>query len=87
MDFYQILENTTSKGVLEIYPDFIVRRSKDLMIRGKSFYAIWDADKNMWSTDEYDVQRLVDERLEEHRNKCKETFDGTIRLKKLGNFS
>ena len=101
MDFYQIVENTTvskkgranseipseSKDVLEIYPDFIVRRSKDLMIRGRSFYAIWDAEKNMWSTDEYDVQRLVDDSLEEHRNKCKKTFDGTIRLKKLSNFS
>lgn len=87
MDFYQILENTTSKGVLEIYPDFIVRRSKDLMVRGRSFYAIWDAEKNLWSTDEYDVQRLVDAELEEYKNKRKESFEGTVQLKKLSNFS
>ncbi len=43
-----------------MYPDWIVGRSKDLMIRGGGFYAIWDAEAGFWSTDEYDVQRLVD---------------------------
>src|SRR5690348_13067970 len=30
------------------------------MVRGRAFYAIWDGETNLWSTDEYDVQRLVD---------------------------
>jgi hypothetical protein len=34
------------------------------MVRGRSFYAIWDEKKGLWSTDEYDVQRLVDEDLQ-----------------------
>lgn len=68
MDFFQIrTQEARGKagrdGVIEIYPDFIVGRSKDLMVKGKSFYAIWDEDRNLWSTDEYDVQRLVDEKL------------------------
>jgi hypothetical protein len=33
------------------------------MIRAHSFYAIWDEAKGLWSTDEYDVQRLVDEEM------------------------
>jgi hypothetical protein len=33
------------------------------MVQGKTFYAIWDAEKGLWSRDEYDVQRLVDEHL------------------------
>lgn len=33
------------------------------MVRGRSFYAIWDEARGLWSTDEYDVQRLVDEEL------------------------
>ena len=37
------------------------------MVRGKSFYAIWDENKGMWSTDEYDVQRLVDSDLKNHK--------------------
>lgn len=64
MDFYQILsKETKDKGVIELYPDFIIGRSQDLMVQGRSFYAIWDEEKGLWSRDEYDVQRLVDEHL------------------------
>lgn len=63
MDFYRIGTREAKGGILEIYPDFTVGRSKDLMVRGRSFYAIWDEQAGMWSTDEYDVQRLIDDEL------------------------
>ncbi len=63
MDFYRILTRETKTG-LELYPDFIVGRSKDLMVQGRTFYAIWDETRGLWSRDEYDVQRLVDEDLQ-----------------------
>jgi hypothetical protein len=63
MDFFQISTKETKGGVLEIFPDFTVGRSTDLMVRGRSFYAIWAEERGLWSTDEYDVQRLVDEAL------------------------
>lgn len=63
MDFYQILVRETQEKQLELYPDFIVGRSEDLMVQGGKFYAIWDSEKELWSRDEYDVQRLVDEHL------------------------
>jgi energy-coupling factor transporter ATP-binding protein EcfA2 len=63
MDFYQIRVHEPKEGPLEIYPDFIVGRSEDLMVQGRTFYAIWDQEKGLWSRDEYDVQRLVDEDL------------------------
>lgn len=72
VDFYQIIEKPTKHGVIEIYPDFKACRSKDLMIRGRSFYAIWDEEKQIWSTDEYDVQRLVDQELEDYVKKRQE---------------
>jgi energy-coupling factor transporter ATP-binding protein EcfA2 len=61
MDFYKITSQQMKNGDWEIHPDFIVARSNDLMIRGRSFYAIWDEEAGLWSTDEYSVQRLVDE--------------------------
>jgi hypothetical protein len=64
MDFYQILSRETKDKRVELYPDFIIGRSQDLMVQGRTFYAIWDAEKGLWSRDEYDVQRLVDEHLE-----------------------
>lgn len=73
MDFYQISVKEKKDGPPLLYPDWIVGRSKDLMVRGRSFYAVWDEEKGLWSTDEYDVQRLVDQDLrrfnEEHDNR------------------
>lgn len=68
MDFLQISTRDTKGGGVEVYPDFIVGRSQDLMVRGRSFYAIWDEEKGLWSTDEYDVQRLVDAELRAYSN-------------------
>lgn len=67
MDFYAIgvrtIEKGANKGLKEVYPDYLVKRSKDLMVRGRAFYAIWDEKAGLWSTDEYDIQRLMDEEL------------------------
>lgn len=62
MDFYQIVVRETKKG-LEVLPDFLVRKSCDLMIRGGAFYAIWDEEKGLWSTNELDVCRIIDKAL------------------------
>lgn len=87
MDFYNIKERSAKNGVIELYPDFRVIRSKDLMIRGKSFYALWDEEAGLWSTDEYDVQRLVDLDLEEHKAKMLGRQEGVVQVKHLGDFS
>jgi hypothetical protein len=65
VDFYTKRIRELKDGTLQLYPDFKVGRSQDLMVRGKSFYAVWDDEVGLWSTDEYDVQRLVDEDLRE----------------------
>jgi energy-coupling factor transporter ATP-binding protein EcfA2 len=87
VDFYQIKERSAKNGVVEIYPDFKVCRSKDLMVRGKSFYGIWDEAKGLWSTDEYDVQRLVDAELLAHKEKVMQRTDGTVLVKLMADFS
>lgn len=86
MDFYRIRERNTKNGI-EVYPDFKVVRSKDLMVRGKSFYAIWDEKLGLWSTDEYDVQRLVDEELEEYEKMKLDKGEFTVQTKYLSDFS
>lgn len=60
MDFYSIVIHEKKDGTLQIRPDWKVGRSEDLMTRGGAFYAIWDEERGLWSTDIYDVQRLVD---------------------------
>lgn len=61
-DFYEILAEETKKGV-EIYPAFQMVKSKDLMIRGGDFYAVWLEDEKRWSTDEQDVIDRIDRDL------------------------
>lgn len=82
MDFFQICAKE-NKGVVEIYPDFVVGRSKDLMVRGRTFYAIWNPEAGLWSTDEYDVQRLVDRELAEYAAKV----EGLVSVKYMRNYS
>lgn len=74
MDFYQISskEDSKKKGIFHLYPDWTVSRFKDLMVRGRSFYAVWDEEKGLWSTDEYDVQRLVDADLHRYAREAEE---------------
>lgn len=67
LDFLRISAKNTKNGV-EISPKFVVKRSNDLMIRGGDFYAIWDEERKMWSTDENDAIRLIDAELQKYKN-------------------
>jgi energy-coupling factor transporter ATP-binding protein EcfA2 len=57
------------------------------MVRGKSFYAIWDDKKGLWSTDEYDVQRLVDEDLMSYREGVAKKTDDIIIVRLMSDYS
>ena len=87
MDFCKIKESPVKNDVIEITPDFKVMRSKDLMVRGKSFYAIWDESLGLWSPDEYIVPRLIDAMLEERKEAVKKRHDGIVRVKYMDDFS
>lgn len=63
LDFVMIATRTPKNGVVEIFPKFMMKKSKDLMIRGGDFYAIWVEDRGVWSTDEQDAIDLIDAEL------------------------
>lgn len=87
MDFYQIRVKETKEGQLELYPDFLVGRSEDLMVQGRTFYAIWDPEKGLWSRDEYDVQRLVDEDLRQEAEKLRKETGQTYLIRSMRSFN
>lgn len=87
MDFYNISVAEQKNGPLQVYPDWTIGRSKDLMVRGRSFYAIWDEQTKLWSTDEYDVQRLVDEDLHRYASDKKEKTGTDYKVKNLKSFN
>lgn len=84
LDFVSI-KHKKRNGIITVYPEFKAKRSKDLMIRGRSFYAIWDEAAGYWSTDEYDVQRLVDQMIYQYVDN--HDFDVPPELKLMVDFS
>lgn len=74
LDFMTVSARVTKTGV-EISPKFIARKSKDLMVRGGDFYAVWDEEQKMWSTDEDDAIRLVDAELDKYVRENAARFD------------
>jgi len=89
MDFYQILAKESKNKEdphLELYPDFVVGRSEDLMVQGGKFYAIWDPEKELWSRDEYDVQRLVDEDLHREKDRLQRETGQKYTVKSMRSF-
>lgn len=90
LDFVIINRKSFKDGHLVLYPDFDTTYSKDVMVRGHSFYAIWNPDKNEWSTDEREVSRLVDRELwNEHDRIVSEfpEYKGHVEVKTMRWFS
>ena len=80
LDFLMISTRSTKRGVIEIYPKFIIKKSSDLMIRGGDFYAIWIEERGLWSTDEQDALILIDKYLDEYAEENKGKFEAQIRV-------
>lgn len=75
LDFLMVSTRFPKKGVVEIYPKFIIptmKSSSDLMVRGGDFYAVWNESTKLWSTSEEVALYLIDQELskyaEEHKN-------------------
>ncbi len=94
MDFYNIetrpWKNSTSK--MEVYPEYKVCRTKDIIIRGGNFYMVYDEETGKWTEDKVIIQSVVDEDIKtklEELNRSQENKEDKIKYipKYLGNFS
>lgn len=63
MDFYNVKVRKLKGGRFEIYPEFIINNSDELMIRGKDFYAVYDDSTKMWNRNPIFVQKIIDHDL------------------------
>lgn len=80
LDFLSITTKSTKRGVVEIYPKFIIKKTKDLMIRGGDFYAVWVEKRGLWSTDENDALELIDAELTKFAKDNSQKFDANIKV-------
>lgn len=77
MDFFIPYKKIT-KGITHISPKFKIVKSKDLMIRGRDFYAIWDEERGVWSKDQDDAIRLIDNEIRNYISKNKSDDEAII---------
>lgn len=80
LDFITISTRSPKRGIIEIYPKFIVKKSSDLMIRGGDFYAIWIEERGLWSTEEYDAIQLIDYELDKFAEEHRSTFGDDFKV-------
>lgn len=79
-DFFMVSTRSKSNGVTEIYPKFIVKKVSDLMIRGGDFYAVWIEERKLWSTDENDAIKMIDDALDEYAENNRSKIGGAIKV-------
>ena len=81
IDFLMVSTRSRKRGVIEIYPKFIIKKSSDLMIRGGDFYAIWIEERGLWSTDEQDAIQLIDREIDRYAEEHRQYFeDAQVRV-------
>ena len=80
LDFFMISTRSPKKETIEVFPKFIVKSSKDLMIRGGDFYAVWIEERGLWSTDEQDVLDIVDRELDRYAEDLRKKTDEKVRV-------
>lgn len=72
LDFLVVSTKTERNGTLKIYPKFrVYPPSKDLMVRGGDFYAVFDEYTGQWTKSEDEALRLIDFHLEKFREENK----------------
>lgn len=71
MDFFEPSAKLV-KGVYQVAPKFRICTSKDLMIRGHDFYAVWDEENGVWSKSQDTVIKIIDKETkkfcQDHKN-------------------
>ena len=75
LDFLMISIKKNRYGEIEkIFPKFKVTKSKDLMIRGGDFYAIYDEETKLWCPDETSAINMIDAEIDkfyiQNKEKC-----------------
>lgn len=73
-DFMMVATKSPKKETIEVYPKFIIKKPKDLMIRGGDFYAVWDEENCRWSTEEEDALAIIDSELDKYTKKHSDSF-------------
>ena len=78
MDFFKPIEVQLPGRKIRIEANYRTYGFKDIMLKGGSFYAVWDEESGLWSKNQGDAIRLIDKELYSYEKdtKDKHQFDG-----------
>lgn len=68
-----------------ISPELRICRSKDVLVRGGAFEAVWDESIGLWSRDLFRLYEILDEGLYSEAEKLSKNFPGEIFVETFGN--
>lgn len=68
------------ESVITIFPEFIVGKTEDLMVRGGAFYAVWDDASSVWSTDTRKLIDLVDGMVKDYQSSYPDDVPTQVKL-------
>jgi len=85
MDFYEIQlrrqkDKESQETITTIAPDWIVRHSSDLMVKGGYFYAVWNEETGLWCDNEFEIVDIIDNEMDQ---KAKELISEGRKVKVL----
>lgn len=88
MDFFKVRHRfVKTKDSYEIYPEFVVKPCKDIMVRGHNFYAVWDEELGMWNTNELRLQEFIDNALWAKAEELKGVVTKEINIRLMQDFT
>jgi energy-coupling factor transporter ATP-binding protein EcfA2 len=65
LDFFEPSRRLV-KGIYYCEPEFLVTDTKDLMIKGGKFYAVYDEDSGLWKRKLNDVVKIIDKETKKY---------------------
>lgn len=81
LDFLKVGIKESKKDTM-FFPQFYICDSKDLMIKGRDFYALWDEEAKLWTTSEKRALDIIDKEVwkvyEEKKDKYDQPFVQSI---------
>lgn len=77
MDFVKLSEKH-NKNAIELEFKFNTRQSSDLMIKNNDFYAWWNEDEQLWSTDENNLLVKLDGQMSNYYNDRKKDLNDSF---------
>ena len=85
MDFVTAKVKMTSNKQSIVYASYSLGYIKDVMIKGQSFYAVWDENNKIWNTKQQELVRMIDDILDQKRIELENSGISNVEVRYLRN--